>query len=80
MRQKNAAASNHRELMLAATYASVVKELDSNINPSVILDAINSQFQSDFNLSELLQFLDSNNFHEDFEMESRKHKFISYAR
>ena len=75
----NIEASDMREILLASSYAAVVKNLKTNNSVYIITEYINKIFKTDFSVSEVGQFMDKNRFHEDFETESRKHQYLNYG-
>lgn len=71
---KTGIARTEREQILAATYSVAVKTLSRNTRKADVVRWMNSTFETDFTLGELLDYLDYNTPNEDYELESRKHQ------
>ena len=67
-------ARTEREQILAATYSVAVKTLGSKAKKADVVRWMNTTFETDFSLREVLEFIDLNTPHEDYELESRKHQ------
>ena len=78
--RRNVDVSSPRELMLASTYAAVVRNLKIRSPIKDVVLSMNNAFKTDFTFDEVFKFLEKNKFHEDFEYESRRQELINYGR
>ena len=67
-------ARTEREQILVATYGVAIKTLGSKAKKADVVRWMNTTFETDFSLREVLEFVDLNTPHEDYELESRKHQ------
>ena len=71
---KSTVARTEREQVLAATYSVAVKALGSKAKKADVVRWMNTTFGTDYDLREVLEFIDLSTPHEDYELESRKHQ------